>query len=373
MLIDGHRIRQSRHYIGQFVAFPVVVHDGIKPVACALWQEERAKALMFGPRRSDFLPRPVFDVQNARRRNPAPVRQPESHALGHALRAIAPFGIKLHDGLHAVEHTVRPGEGARRLARHFRERHVVELSVFSLSEHWHHARKTRRRAPVGHLPRVGPHLVITAANGKFEVKLAVGLPQGVEAQEFALHQRPRIGEKFHPEHTAQRPGLQARRPHHVGLKPKGLTLEIGIVVEVEEHFFAGEIIVESRSGLKPLKETVNGARPLGAEAGMNEEEQSGRRQAGVQHDEREGLTHIKRDFPQIYSFLPIPSRQTTDQFFSRKGKSQLSSKKILCHNNPCHILLAFYNKNLKYSCNITKKKYNFAVCYPRLIGLSLQH
>ena len=92
-----------------------------------------------------------------------------------------------------------------------------------------------------------------------------------------MHQRPRIGEEFHIEHAAQRPGLQARRPHHVGLKPKGLALEIGIVVEVEEHFFAGEIIVESRSGLKSLKETVNGARPLGAEAGGNEKKQSGRR------------------------------------------------------------------------------------------------
>ena len=104
--------------------------------------------------------------------------------------------------------------------------------------------KSILRSPVDHLAGIGTYFVETGLDRQFEFEIAISLSLVVETQQFALNEGAIVLEQLHVEHTAQGSWQERRSAHHISFEIDGFILEIGIVIEVQIHFFTRILMVK---------------------------------------------------------------------------------------------------------------------------------
>ena len=193
-------------------------------------------------------------------------RHTVSHAAGLAFHQMATLGIKRQFGQSAflVGHgRQRPRHNHAVVGIALRKQQVGEVErIFGRIKDGYHPAEHVALVPVGHGPRVGPHLIETRRYGTVEGEVAVGAPV-FDGERLVLPYGAVGGEQVHIEHPAQRRGQQRRRPEHVGLEPDFVAGEIAVVVEMEVHFFLSEIVFKRRNVFQKAAEPAFGI------AGMN--------------------------------------------------------------------------------------------------------
>ena len=120
---------------------------------------------------------------------------------------------------------------------------VVALGLHRLID-GEDAREAGVGAPVGHVAGVGAHLVEARTVDGVELDVAVRYAVAVDLVLPLLDDVARGIEQLHVQHPAKVGETATVRPHHVGLEPHRLALEITRVVEMEIDLLLWHFLVE---------------------------------------------------------------------------------------------------------------------------------
>ena len=216
---DGIRLGTCRQGIatqrlGRRQGDALLAHHGIGAIDAG-GQDEGAHALMPGRRRGHSAARHSarggIDGEAVGHGRPLVVHQTEGDALRRPRHAPAALGIEgQREGPRTV--VVEGADMADVVALAAVHLGRVERQLAALLgavEDGDDAREAGLGTPVGHLAGIGPDLVIAGVDGLLQHKVAVGLPEGVEAEQFLIHHASAGVEKFDVEHTTD--GLGAQR------------------------------------------------------------------------------------------------------------------------------------------------------------------